>query len=111
MSSVLFIIFMDRIFRFFFLNLCWLLRARTSSISWGGLQPSMKRPWFSTGKRWFAPSGLGGELLPQVEEFKYLGILFTSEERMERETDRRIGAADAVMRPLYQSVVVKRELS
>ncbi|TWW77636.1 R2 Retrovirus-related Pol polyprotein from type I retrotransposable element [Takifugu flavidus] len=51
------------------------------------------------------------EILPQVEEFKYLGVLFTSEGRMEREIDRRIGAASAVMRTLHQSVVVKRELS
>ena len=34
---------------------------------------------------------VGGEILPQVEEFKYLGILFTSEGRMEHEIDRRIG--------------------
>uniref|UniRef100_A0A671UNG7 Reverse transcriptase domain-containing protein n=2 Tax=Sparus aurata TaxID=8175 RepID=A0A671UNG7_SPAAU len=54
---------------------------------------------------------VGGEFLPQVEEFKYLGVLFTSEGRMEREIDRRIGAAAAVMRSLYRSVVVKRELS
>ncbi|TWW79207.1 hypothetical protein D4764_10G0002370 [Takifugu flavidus] len=51
------------------------------------------------------------EILPQVEEFKYLGVLFTSEGRMEREIDRRIGAASAVMRALHWSVVVKRELS
>ncbi|TWW63647.1 hypothetical protein D4764_03G0006550 [Takifugu flavidus] len=38
---------------------------------------------------------VGEEVLPQVEEFKYLGILFTSEGRMEREIDRRIGAAVA----------------
>ncbi|KAK0139711.1 putative uncharacterized transposon-derived protein F52C9.6 [Merluccius polli] len=50
-------------------------------------------------------------ILPQVEEFKYLGVLFTSEGRMEREIDRRIGAASAVMRTLHGSVVVKRELS
>ncbi|TWW64119.1 R2DM Retrovirus-related Pol polyprotein from type II retrotransposable element [Takifugu flavidus] len=50
-------------------------------------------------------------LLPQVEEFKYLGVLFTSEGRMEREIDRRIGAASTVMRTLHRSVVVKRELS
>ncbi|TWW59255.1 hypothetical protein D4764_06G0007850 [Takifugu flavidus] len=49
------------------------------------------------------------EILPQVEEFKYLGVLFTSEGRMEREIDRRIGAASAVMRTLHRSVVVKRE--
>ena len=51
------------------------------------------------------------EILPQVEEFKYLVVLFTSEGRMEREIDRRIGAASAVMRTLHGSVVVKRELS
>ncbi|KAK0134738.1 putative uncharacterized transposon-derived protein F52C9.6 [Merluccius polli] len=53
----------------------------------------------------------GDEILPQVEEFKYLGVLFTSEGRMEREIDRRIGAASAVMRTLHGSVVVKRDLS
>ena len=53
----------------------------------------------------------GDEILPQVEEFKYLGVLFTSEGRMEWEIDRRIGAASAVMRTLHGSVVVKRELS
>ena len=30
---------------------------------------------------------------------------------MEREIDRRIGAVAAVMRSLYRSIVVKRELS
>ncbi|KAK3559185.1 hypothetical protein QTP86_005078 [Hemibagrus guttatus] len=54
---------------------------------------------------------VGGEVLPQVEEFKYLGDLFTSEGRMDREIDRRIGAAAAVMRSMYWSVVVKKELS
>ena len=54
---------------------------------------------------------VGEEVLPQVKEFKYLGVLFTSEGRMGREMDRRIGAASAVMRTLYRSVVAKRELS
>ncbi|KAK3507223.1 hypothetical protein QTP70_011005 [Hemibagrus guttatus] len=54
---------------------------------------------------------VGGEVLPQVEEFKYLGVLFTSEGRMDREIDRRIGVAAAVMRSMYRSVVVKKELS
>ena len=44
------------------------------------------------------PLRVGGELLPKVEEFKYIGVLFTSEGRMECETDRRIGAAATVMR-------------
>ncbi|KAK3565554.1 hypothetical protein QTP86_011946 [Hemibagrus guttatus] len=43
---------------------------------------------------------VGGEFLPQVEEFKYLRVLFTSEERMDREIDRRIGAPAAVMRSM-----------
>ncbi|KAK3509359.1 hypothetical protein QTP70_030004 [Hemibagrus guttatus] len=54
---------------------------------------------------------VGGEVLPQVEEFKYLGVLFMSEGRMDHEIDRRIGAAAAVMRSMYRSVVVKKELS
>ncbi|KAK3559562.1 hypothetical protein QTP86_013728, partial [Hemibagrus guttatus] len=53
---------------------------------------------------------VGGEALPQVEEFKYLEVLFTSEGRMDREIDRQIGAA-AVMRSMYRSVVMKKELS
>ncbi|KAI3365261.1 hypothetical protein L3Q82_010354 [Scortum barcoo] len=51
-----------------------------------------------------SPGG-SGEVLPQVEEFKYLGVLFTSEGKMEREIDRRIGAASAVMRSVYRTVV------
>ncbi|KAK3530893.1 hypothetical protein QTP70_004413 [Hemibagrus guttatus] len=54
---------------------------------------------------------VGGEFLPQVEEFKYFGFLFTSEGRMDREIDRRIGAAAAVMRSMYRSVLVKKGLS
>ncbi|KAK3545578.1 hypothetical protein QTP70_008127 [Hemibagrus guttatus] len=46
-----------------------------------------------------------------VEEFKYLGILFMSEGRMDHEIVRQIGAAAAVMRSMYRSVVVKKELS
>ncbi|KAK3530619.1 hypothetical protein QTP86_029307, partial [Hemibagrus guttatus] len=36
---------------------------------------------------------VGGELLPQVEEFKYLGVLFTSEGRMDLDADeiKRLG--------------------
>ncbi|KAI3356547.1 hypothetical protein L3Q82_017227 [Scortum barcoo] len=47
------------------------------------------------GKRVACPLQVGGEVLPQVEEFKYLGVLFTSEGKIEREIDRRIGAASA----------------
>ncbi|KAL6482070.1 hypothetical protein MHYP_G00101500 [Metynnis hypsauchen] len=52
-----------------------------------------------------------GKDLPQVEEFKYLGVLFTSDGKRDREIGRRLGQAAAVMRSLYRTVVVKRELS
>lgn len=35
--------------------------------------------------------------LPQMEKVKYLGVLFTSERKIEREVDRRIDAASAVI--------------
>ncbi|KAK3507901.1 hypothetical protein QTP70_002530 [Hemibagrus guttatus] len=54
---------------------------------------------------------VGGEFLPQVEEFKYLGVLFTSEGRMDGEIDRQIGAVAAVMRSMYRSIVVKNTVS
>ena len=57
------------------------------------------------------PIRVGNDSLPQVREFKYLGVLFSSEGRMEHELDRRIGAAGAVLRSLYQTIVTKRELS
>ncbi|KAK3506039.1 hypothetical protein QTP70_003193, partial [Hemibagrus guttatus] len=51
---------------------------------------------------------VGWELLPQVKD---LWVLFTSEGRMDHEIDRWIGAAAAVMRSMYRSVVVKKELA
>ena len=54
---------------------------------------------------------VGEESLPQVEEFKDLGVLFTSEVKMERGMDRRIGAASAVMQALRRFVRSKGELS
>ena len=54
---------------------------------------------------------VGSEVLPQVEEFKYFWVLFMSDGRREREIDRRIGAASAVVQTFYRSVVVRRELS
>lgn len=48
--------------------------------------------------------------MPQVKDFKYLGVCFTSEVKMEPEIERRIGAASTVMQILYWTVVVKREL-
>ncbi|KAK0143837.1 hypothetical protein N1851_017957 [Merluccius polli] len=88
---------------------------------WGGLQPTVAvRMRVSTSKseamvlcRKTVDCSLwvGSELLPQVKEFKYLGILFTSEGKMEREMDRQIDAATAVMCALYRTVVARRQSS
>ena len=52
-----------------------------------------------------------GTALKQVEKFKYLGVVFTSDGKQNEELDIRIGKASAVMRELQRSVVMKRELS
>ena len=101
---------------------CWLHQTLTSNSRWTSSQPSVKRPgwesappnpspWSSTGKGWSALSGSGMRSCPKWRSSSTSGSLFTSEGRMEREIDRRIGAASAVMRTLHGSVVVKRELS
>ena len=61
-----------------------------------------------SGKRVDCPLRVRRELLPQVEEFMYLGVLFISEREMRWDIYRRIGAASAVMQMLKRSVVVKR---
>lgn len=43
------------------------------------------------GKRVACALQVGGEVLPQVEKVKYLGVLFTCEGKMECEVDRQLG--------------------
>ncbi len=43
------------------------------------------------------PLRLGDELLPQMREFKYLRVLFTSDGKQERKMDRWLGAVSVVM--------------
>ena len=50
------------------------------------------------------------EILPQVGEFKYLWVLFTSEGRMEREIDRQIGAASAVSK-VIERIISQKEVA
>uniref|UniRef100_A0A669C209 Reverse transcriptase domain-containing protein n=1 Tax=Oreochromis niloticus TaxID=8128 RepID=A0A669C209_ORENI len=141
LSPILFIIFMDRIsrrsqvaegFHFGGLRISSLLFADDVVLmasSGGGLQLALERfaaeceaagmristskseAMVLSRKRVECPLRVGDEFLPQVEEFKYLGVLFASDGRREPEIDRRIGAAAAVMRTLHRFVVVKRELS
>ncbi|VDP02797.1 unnamed protein product [Soboliphyme baturini] len=39
---------------------------------------------------------ISGEIVEQVEKFKYLGIVLTSDGKLEEEIDRRIGAASGI---------------
>ena len=71
-----------------------------------GNEYSLSRP----GKTLDCLLRVGEKILPQVEEFKYLGVLFTREGKMEREIDNQIGAS-AAMRTLHQFVVVRNKLS
>jgi len=48
--------------------------------------------------------------LQQVETFKYLGAVFTSDGSRNKGIDTLIGEANAVLLELYSSVVTKREL-
>ena len=48
--------------------------------------------------------------LQQTEKFKYLGVTLSSDGRQNNELDTRIEKASALMRQLYRSVVLKREL-
>ena len=54
---------------------------------------------------------VSGAQLRQVQEFKYLGIVFTSDGRQEREIDHRINQASAVARELGRMVVSNVKLS
>lgn len=51
------------------------------------------------------------ESLPQVEQSKYVGVIFTSKGSKEWDIDSRIGAAATTMRTPHRSVLVKRKLS
>jgi len=67
----------------------------TSSMHWGGFQCEVVGMRVSTSKSeamvlcWkTVECSLRVVLLPQAKEFKYLGVLFTSEGKMDREMDR-----------------------
>lgn len=50
------------------------------------------------------------ELLWQVKEVKYLGVLFMCAEKIEQEIDRQTGAQSPVVQKLYWSDMVQRQI-
>jgi len=54
---------------------------------------------------------VSGNTPQQVETFKYIRVVFTSDGSRNKEIDTRTGKANAILRELYCSVVAKRELS
>ena len=54
---------------------------------------------------------VSGNTLQQVETFKYLEVVFTSDRRQSAKVDIRVVKVNVVWRELYRSVVTKRELS
>jgi len=54
---------------------------------------------------------VSGNILQQVETFKDLGVVFTSDGSRNKEIETRIGKVNAVLRHLYCSVVTKLDLS
>jgi len=54
---------------------------------------------------------VSGNTLQQVETSKYLGMVFTSDGSRNKTIDTRIGKANAVLRELYCSVVIKWDIS
>lgn len=51
---------------------------------------------------------VGDDILHKINEFKYLGVLFTCERGRMEARNRRIGPASAVIQTLDWSVVVKK---
>lgn len=62
-------------------------------------------------KRVAYPLRFGGEVVPHTEEFKYLGVIFTSEGKKGCETTRQNSAPSVITRSVYRTVVVKKELN
>ena len=51
-----------------------------------------------------------GVTLQQTKKFKYLGVIFSSDGRQDNKLETRIRKVSAVMRQIYRSAVLKREL-
>ena len=64
------------------------------------ISTSMSESVVLSQKRMACPLQVGGENLPQVEEFKYLRVLFMSDGSRDGEISRRLRQAPAVIQSL-----------
>ena len=51
------------------------------------------------------------EVIDQVDEMKYLGVIISSDGRMEKEVEARIGSATQVIGGMNETVLKRKELS
>jgi len=79
-----------------------------TEVRWSGMRVSTSKSEAMV--LWWKPVDctlqVGTECLPQAKEFKYLGVLFMSEGKMEREIDRLISATAAVKQALYRKAML-----
>ncbi|MDA8042237.1 MAG: reverse transcriptase domain-containing protein [Pirellulales bacterium] len=54
---------------------------------------------------------IGEEVIDQVDEMKYLGVIISSDGRMEKEVEARIGSATRVIGGMNETVLKRKELS
>ena len=54
---------------------------------------------------------IGEEVIDQVDEMKYLGVIISSDGRMEKEVESRIGSATQVIGGMNKTVLKRKELS
>lgn len=89
----------------------WGQSLNESKVAWMRISTSKSEAMVLRWKRVKFLLCVGREVIRQVEEFKYLRVLFTSGNQIESEIDRQTGAPSAVMRMLNQSVVAEKELN
>ena len=54
---------------------------------------------------------IGEKVIDQVDEMKYLGVIISSDGRMEKEVEARIGSATRVIGGMNKTVLKRKELS
>jgi len=87
------------------------LQLHVTTLGWKSALPTLR--YFTFEKPWsvFITETVSEASLKQVEKFKYLAVVFTSDRRQAKELDTRMGKASVVMQALQYLVIIKWELS